>query len=189
MAVQPTNATGTVSKQKLKKDHLDQQLEEFIEMFGHNFYDLFNNLGLPEKNQLDGRYFYESCTMKLKIIGGNEEINESCEDSLSLLQCLLGVKNEHKLFFSPSLSDGVQWKKEMHGLIKVHIGGTLHQGAGRLVGMFEQQFVLREDPQAENTWKICNTNLMMKSMNSASDKSTLSIQGPQTNNLQIDCID
>lgn len=185
-AVQPI---ASIAIEKSKKDRLHEQLEEFIEMFARNYYDLFNNLGVPGKSQLDSRYFYDSCTMKIKILGGDEEINESCEDSSSLLQCLLRVKNEHQLFFSPHLSDGVKWKKELHGLIKVHIGGTLHQGAGRLVGMFEQQFVLREDPQAENTWKICNTNLMMKSMNSSSNESTLSIQGSQTNNLQIDCIE
>jgi len=78
-------------------------------------------------------------------------------------------------------------KKESHGLLKVHIGGTLHQGVGRIVGMFEQQFILREDPQAENTWKILNTNFMMKSMDLMTTGTTLRIQGPhQTNNLQID---
>ncbi|VVC31476.1 Uncharacterised protein C3orf38 (DUF4518) [Cinara cedri] len=187
--IQPSFSNQQISVQKSKKDILHEQLEEFIEVFAKNFYELFNNLGVPGKNQLDCRYFYDSCTLKVKILGGNEEINENCEDSSSLLQCLLSVKNAHQLFFSPNLSDGVKWKKEMHGLIKVHIGGTLHQGIGRLVGMFEQQFVLREDPQAENTWKICNTNLMMKSMDSLRNGSTLSIQESQTNNLEINCID
>lgn len=183
-------STALVPKTKKdKKEHENELLEEFIEMFAKHFYDLFNDLGIPGKNQLDSRHFYENCTMALKIIGGSEEINENCEDSSSILQCLLGVKREHQLFFSPHLGDGVKWKKESHGLLKVHIGGTLHQGVGRMVGMFEQQFVLREDPQAENTWKILNTSLMMKSMDTLTTGHTLSIQGPQTtNNLQIDII-
>jgi len=171
---------------KSRKERDNELLEEFIEMFAKHFYDLLNDLGVPGKNQLDNRHFYENCTMSLKILGGSNEISESCEDSTSILQCLLGVKKEHLLFFSPHLSD-VKWKKESHGLVKVHIGGTLHQGVGRMVGMFEQQFILREDPQAENTWKILNTNFMMKSMDLITSGPTLSIQGPcQTNQLQID---
>lgn len=169
-----------------RKDRNNELLEEFIEMFAKHFYDLFNNLGVPGKDQLDTRHFYENCSMVVKILGGSEEINENCQDSSSILQCLLGIKKEHQLFFSPNLGDGVNWKKETHGLVKIHIGGTLHQGIGRMVGMFEQQFVLREDPQAENTWKILNTNLMMKSMDILKVNPTLSIQGPLSNNLQID---
>lgn len=178
--------TALVLDKKSRKDRDNELLEEFIEMFAKHFYDLFNDLGVPGKNQLDTRHFYENCTMVVKILGGSEEINENCEDSTSTLQCLLGIKKEHQLFFSPHLGDGVKWKKESHGLVKVHIGGTLHQGVGRMVGMFEQQFVLREDPQAENTWKILNTSLMMKSMDTLTAGPTLSIQGPSTNNLQID---
>lgn len=171
---------------KSRKDRDNELLEEFIEMFAKHFYDLLNNLGIPGKDQLDTRHFYENCTMSLKILGGSNEIFETCEDSTSILQCLSNIKKEHILFFSPHLGD-VKWKKESHGLVKVHIGGTLHQGVGRMVGMFEQQFILREDPQAENTWKILNTNFMMKSMDLITAGPTLSIQGPrQTNNLQID---
>lgn len=176
---------------KLKKDrreHENELFEQFIEMFAKNFYDLFNDLGVPNKDQLDSRHFYENCTMAVRILGGNEEINENCENSLSILQCLLGIKKEHQLFFSPHVGDGVKWKKESHGLVKVHIGGTLHQGVGRMVGMYEQQFILREDPQAANTWKILNTSLMMKSMDTLNAGPTLSIQDTQTNNLQIDMV-
>lgn len=181
----PTPVNMALDK-KSKKDRDNELLEEFIEMFAKHFYDLLNDLGVPGKNQLDTRHFYDNCTMSLKILGGSNEISETCEDSTSILQCLLGVKKEHILFFSPHLTD-VKWKKESHGLVKVHIGGTLHQGVGRMVGMFEQQFILREDPQAENTWKILNTNFMMKSMDLITAGSTLSIQGPnQTNQLQID---
>lgn len=179
--------TALVPNTKTKKEQVDELLEEFIEMFAKHFYDLFNDLGIPGKNQLDGRHFYENCTMSMRILGVNEEIRENCDDSSSILQCLLGIKKEHQLFFSPNLRDGVKWKKESHGLVKVHIGGTLHQGAGRLVGMFEQQFLLREDPHSANTWKILKTNLMMKSMDSITAGRTLSIQGSQTNNnLQMD---
>lgn len=190
MSMMPTPSITTAvapNNTKSRKDRENELLEDFIEMFAKHFYELFNDIGLPGKNQLDGRHFYENCTMSLRIYGGNDEINEKCEDSASLLQSLAGIKKEHQLFFSPHLSD-VKWKKESHGLVKVHIGGTLHQGVGRMVGMFEQQFILREDPQAQNTWKILNTNLMMKSMESLTSGPTLSIQGPQTNNLQIDII-
>lgn len=178
----PTSIPNTYSK----KDHNNEVLAEFIEVFAKSFYDLLNNLGVSDKQQLDSRYFYENCTMAVRILGGSEEVNENCEDSLSTLQCLFGIKKEHQLFFSPSIDNGLKWKKEHHGMIKVHIGGTLHQGVGRIVGVFEQQFILREDPQAESTWKILNTNLMMKSMDSITAGHTLSIQGPQTNHLQID---
>jgi hypothetical protein len=183
----PINTVSAPSNTKDRKERENELLEDFIEMFAKHFYDLFNDIGVPGKNQLDGRHFYENCTMAVRILGGSEEISEKCENSATLLQCLSGIKKEHQLFFSPHLSD-VKWKKESHGLVKVHIGGTLHQGVGRMVGMFEQQFILREDPQAENTWKILNTNLMMKSMESLTSGPTLSIQGQQTNNLQIDII-
>lgn len=169
-----------------KKDRDNELLAEFIDVFAKSFYDLLNNLGVPDKQQLDSRYFYENCKMAVRILGGSEEVNENCEDALSILQCLFDIKKEHQLFFSPSIDNGLKWKKEHHGMIKVHIGGTLHQGVGRIVGVFEQQFILREDPQAESTWKILNTNLMMKSMDSLTAGHTLSIQGSQTNHLQID---
>lgn len=180
MPMQPPNS-------KTRKDRENELLEEFIEMFAKHFYDLFNDLGVPGKDQLNERHFYQNCTMAVRILGGNEEINEKCDNSTSSLQCLLSIKKEHQLFFSPHLSD-VKWKKESHGLVKIQIGGTLHQGVGRMVGMFEQQFILREDPQAENTWKVLNTNLMMKSMDTITAEPTLSIQGQQRNNLQIDSI-
>lgn len=188
MAMSTSNTALVANTKKNRKERSHELLEEFIEMFAKHFYDLFNDLGIPDKNQLDGRHFYENCTMVIRILGGSEEINENCEDSTSTLQCLLGIKKEHQLFFSPHLEDGVKWKKESHGLVKVHIGGTLHQGVGRMVGMFEQQFVLREDPQAANTWKILNTNLMMKSMDILTAEPTLSIQSAQTNSLQIDMV-
>lgn len=181
----PVLNTAAVSNSKTRKDRENELLEEFIEMFAKHFYELFNDLGVPGKNQLNERHFYENCTMAVRILGGSEEINEKCDNSSSSLQCLLGIKKEHQLFFSPHLSD-VKWKKESHGLVKIQIGGTLHQGVGRMVGMFEQQFILREDPQAENTWKVLNTNLMMKSMDTITSEPTLSIQGQQRNNLQID---
>jgi len=180
----PTPTTSALlPNTKSKKDRDSELLEDFIEMFAKHFYDLLNNLGIPGKDQLDVRHFYENCTMAIRILGGSEEVNENCENSSSSLQCLLGIKNEHKLFFSPNLGDGVKWKKESHGLVKIHIGGTLHQGIGRIVGMYEQQFVLREDPQAENTWKILNTNLMMKSMDILTAGPTLMLE---SKNLQID---
>ncbi|XP_015370239.1 PREDICTED: uncharacterized protein C3orf38 homolog [Diuraphis noxia] len=185
----PTPTTSTLEpNKKSRKDRDNELLEEFIEMFAKHFYDLLNDLGTPGKNQLDCRHFYDNCTMSLKILGGSSEICETCEDSTSTLQCLLSIKKEHMVFFSPHLAD-VKWKKESHGLVKVHIGGTLHQGVGRMVGMFEQQFILREDPQAENTWKILNTNFMMKSMDLITAGPTLSIEGSrQTNNLPIDYV-
>lgn len=178
----PTPTSTTYSK----KDRNNELLAEFIEVFAKSFYDLLNNFDVPGKQQLDSRYFYENCTMAMRILGGSEEVNENCENSSSTLQCLYDIKKEHQLFFSPSIDNGLKWKKEHHGMIKVHIGGTLHQGVGRIVGVFEQQFILREDPQAESTWKILNTNLMMKSMDSITAGHTLSIQGPQTNHVQID---
>ncbi|XP_050529167.1 uncharacterized protein C3orf38 homolog [Daktulosphaira vitifoliae] len=173
------------SSTKTKKEHDNELLEEFIKMFAKHYYDLFNDLGIPDKNQLDNRHFYENCTMAVRILGGSEEINETCEDSPSVLKCLLNIKQQHQLIFSPHLSDDIKWKKESHGLLKVQIGGTLHQGVGRMVGMFEQQFILREDPQAENTWKVLNTNLMMKSMDTMlAASSKLRLEGPS--NLQIE---
>ncbi|XP_001952368.3 uncharacterized protein C3orf38 homolog, partial [Acyrthosiphon pisum] len=128
MMPMPTPITNALEPNtKSRKDRDNELLEEFIEMFAKHFYDLLNDLGIPGKNQLDCRHFYENCTMSLKILGGSNEIFETCEDSTSTLQCLLGIKKEHILFFSPHLGD-VKWKKESHGLVKVHIGGTLHQG-------------------------------------------------------------
>lgn len=160
----PTPASGAlVPNPKSQKDHDNELLKECIEVFVKCFYNLFNNLGMAGRNQLDSRYFYENCTMALKIVGGCQEINKICEESTSILHCLLSIKEEHKLFFSPHLTD-VKWKMESHGLLIVNIGGTLHCEIGRLVGLFEQQFLLREDPLADNSWKILNTNFMMKNI-------------------------
>jgi len=48
----------------------------FIEKFAKQFCDLLNDLGIPGKNQLDNRYFYENCTMSLKMHGASNGIRE-----------------------------------------------------------------------------------------------------------------
>ncbi|XP_050426365.1 uncharacterized protein C3orf38 homolog [Adelges cooleyi] len=162
-AIQPTAPTDAV-----------KLLEDFIKMFGKNFYELLNNMGAPGKNQLDGRYFYENCSMTVRILSASQEIDEKYQNTMPVLESLLNIKTQHQLFFSPHLADEIKWKKESHGLLKVQIGGTLHQGIGRMVGIFEQQFILREDPVAKNTWKILQTSLILKNM----DRPQLSLGEP-----------
>jgi len=139
------STTALVPDTKSKKERVDELLEEFTEILRSIFIIYLMILVYLEKII----NFYENCTMAMRILGG-KEIMENCYDSSSVLQCLLGIKKEHQPFFSPNLGDGVKWKKESHGLVMVHIGGTLYQGAGLLVGMFEQQFILR-DPHLEKT--------------------------------------
>ncbi|XP_050431030.1 uncharacterized protein C3orf38 homolog isoform X2 [Adelges cooleyi] len=132
-------------------------LEDFIKMFGKHFYNLLND------NALDDRYFFENSSMAVIIASNTEEIKEQYHDTASVIQGLYNIKQQHHIFFAPTF-DQVKWKKESHGLIKVQIGGTLHQGVGRMVGVFDQAFVLREDPIAQNTWKILSINFYLKSL-------------------------
>lgn len=140
----------------------EQQVQNFIDDFSNEFYVLLNNLGTSESNQLGIRHFFNYSIFNLKIINIDMKTDELINDPLSILQSLINLKTCHQLYFSPYLK-GMKWEKDIHGLIKILIGGKLYQ-RGECVGTFEQLFSLGQDFQKENVWKILNSSMVLMCM-------------------------
>lgn len=75
------------------------------------------------------------------------EIQNSAAD---VVQMICNTKACHSLYFNPNLShEGVQGRRDVHGLVMGLVCGTLHQ-QDRCVGVLEQLFGLVRDPSADN---------------------------------------
>lgn len=59
-------------------------------------------------------------------------------------------------------SGGVKSQSSPHGAIKVLACGTLHAPPQRMLGAFEQAFLLVQDPMTPDNWKIKFTELRLK---------------------------
>ena len=53
-------------------------------------------------------------------------------------------------------------KLDQHGLIVVNVAGTIHNGESTVVGVFEQQFGLLQDPSTQGNYKIKFTRLICR---------------------------
>ncbi|VVC25848.1 Uncharacterised protein C3orf38 (DUF4518) [Cinara cedri] len=151
---------------KLPKYEINNEqelLQKFIYAFSEEFYVLFNNLGTSETKQLKGEHFFNYCMFHIKIIDVDAEKNEFFNDSMAILQRLLNIKLHYQLYLSPYVN-GVKWEKDIHGLIKICLGGRLYQYE-ECIGTFEQLFSLGEDLQQGNIYRILNSSLILKSMN------------------------
>lgn len=140
-----------------QQNYEQESIKEFIIHFSTNYFELLNNLGSSATYQLGICHFFNSCMLSLNLINFGEEKNELLNNSMSILEYLLNLKVHHELYFNPYLP-GVKWEKDLHGLIKIIIGGNLYQ-KGECIGTFEQLFFLGEDLQEKNIWKIMSTSL------------------------------
>lgn len=86
------------------------------------------------------------------------------------------ILEEHQLYLHPNTSSqGIWGKGNVGGLLLVLVCGTLHQrppvmhrhsGAFEMntcLGMFENLFLLAQDPFAEDNWKIKTLEVILRS--------------------------
>jgi len=127
--------------------------------FSEWFYTMMN-----ANEPIGPEHFWRDAKLKMNLTSGSDTINHNVEDSAEeIVQILYKTKYEHQLYFNPNfLSDGVQGRRDPHGLVMVLACGTLHSN-NLCVGVFEQVFVLARDPFVDNNWKIKSTELNLKS--------------------------
>lgn len=145
-----------------------QEIDEMAHKFTNWFYSLLNQCQLGMEN------FWQDCSMCLVLSSERDcselEIKNSAAD---VVQLIWNTKAHNNLYFNPNLSsEGVQGRRDVHGLVMVLACGTLHQ-QDRCVGIFEQSFGLIRDPSARNNWKIKHTNLNLKCKSNITNIPTL----------------
>jgi len=76
-----------------------------------------------------------------------------------------GTLEEHQLFLHPNLStEGVWGRSNANGLLLVLVCGTLHhRTAHQCLGVFENLFLLAQDPFAADNWKIKSLEAILRS--------------------------
>ncbi|KAE8748928.1 hypothetical protein FOCC_FOCC004333 [Frankliniella occidentalis] len=84
------------------------------------------------------------------------------------------ILEEHQLYLNPNTSaQGIWGRGNVGGLLLVLVCGTLHQRVpvqhrpgielGQCLGMFENLFLLAQDPFAEDNWKIKTLEVILRS--------------------------
>lgn len=164
-----------VRSSQLLKEVNSLAFDEFILNFAKQFYELLNqNPNSQYLHGLSDSHFFTECRIQIMIKGGQEDIEQAGENIGEVLTLLSDIKREHQLMFNPNLSaDGVRGKTDSHGLIYAVASGTLHQGRGQMVGVFEHSFILRKDPFDANSCKIAESTLILRSSNAVESISQL----------------
>lgn len=129
------------------------------EQFSKWFYTMLNG-----SESIKPEHFYSDATFSINMFTNGEVITEQIQnDPQEISNRLFATKKRFHLFFNPNLTgEGVRGQVDPHGLVVVLACGTLHSN-DTCVGVFEQSFALARDPQAENNWKIKNSELNLRS--------------------------
>ncbi|KAF6204418.1 hypothetical protein GE061_002759 [Apolygus lucorum] len=141
--------------------------EELAYKFCEWFYTKLNEpvVMLGGEKVVDNDFWCDATAM-INLKSGSESLQHSAQGSGEVVELLAALQQQHNLYFSPNLSlDGLRAKSEPHGLVVILVCGTLHQGQGQCIGVFEQKFGLIKDPYASDNWKIktLDINLLSKS--------------------------
>ena len=106
-------------------------------------------------------HFYPDCGMKL--LTKTSEIQQ--EDLFGAETVHLRLRSfpcNENLLFVPNLEvGGVVGKMNAHGLVLVHVCGTVHRPS-EILGLFEQRFGLVKDPSMQLNWRVKFTNLCLQ---------------------------
>jgi len=138
------------------------QCQDMAKNFVEWFYKILNTCSHnPEpSSDFNQSMFWPDANAKVNLLGVTGESVESFqvqENSTEVCDMLRNVVNRHSLTFNPNLcEEGVRGTLDPHGLVLVLACGTLHN-QHTVCGVFEQIFGLIRDPNAENNWKIKNT--------------------------------
>jgi len=148
------------------------------------FFSLLNEDFLQQGGQtLTEDDFWSDAVALVSVKSCDSIIQHTAESSESCARLIRNVRTEFNLLFSPNLNpNGLRGKFDPHGVALVMVCGTLHQGAGQCVGIFEQVFCLIKDPLSSNNWKIKKTELRLTSDNRISGPPCLE-QGDLTSTL------
>ena len=108
-------------------------------------------------------HFYPRCRLRLLCFADDHRIDNFSGAEL-VAQRLQALVREEDLQLMPNTDDDgrrLNIYSDIHGLKVVVACGTIHKGASP-VGVFEQNFGVVQDPNAENKWRIQFMNLMLK---------------------------
>ena len=135
-----------------------QRNQLLAKQFTEWYYKMINSLHpnssiTPEPFRTE--HFYEDCKTDICIQG----IVESVQGSQQSCAKLASIVIDRGTLFQPNITNnGLSVISEKHGLIVIHIAGTLHTIKDH-IGIFEQQFGLVSDPFNQNNYKIQFTKL------------------------------
>jgi len=135
--------------------------QEFATQFTAWFYTKLNGVtGAPDNFGIE--HFFRDATLALLVImSGHGNSVEHFDGADLVARRLVALITDEQLVLNANQSeDGVRGMSDLYGRRVVFVCGTVHRG-NAVLGLFEQQFELVRDPNAENNWKICNTRLAL----------------------------
>lgn len=159
---------------------------EFSRQFARWFYTMLNDsnprCSSNAANQLAPVHFYPDCKLRL-LCHTSEHRTEELQGNDMVCQRLLALVQQELLLFNPNLeTDGLSSEKSVHGLVVVHVCGTIHRGED-VLGVFEQKFGLVKDlSTADNNWKVKFTHMCIQAGGAAGGRPKLG--GPMTQMIE-----
>ncbi|KAJ1532004.1 hypothetical protein ONE63_000638 [Megalurothrips usitatus] len=132
-----------------------------VSEFAKWFYTKVNQPGgLPPED------FWPDGNMSMIVKRKNDADYKAAQGGQNVARLLNQVLEEHQLYLNPNTTPQGMWGRgNDNGLLLVLVCGTLHQrpGAGSCLGMFENLFLLAQDPFAEDNWKIKTLEVILRS--------------------------
>ncbi|KAK3930834.1 hypothetical protein KUF71_024191 [Frankliniella fusca] len=118
--------------------------------------------------------FWPDANMYLIVKRKTDADHKKAQGGINAARLLHQILEEHQLYLNPNTSaQGIWGRGNVGGLLLVLVCGTLHQRVpiqqrpgielGHCLGMFENLFLLAQDPFAENNWKIKTLEVILRS--------------------------
>ena len=130
-----------------------QQLAEQFTKWYYNMLNTHHPASQSTPEPFGPEHFFSDSTAKITITHHIDEFQqtrgaeETCQKLIEL------VTTQQALFQPNTNTDSLGIKVESHGLVVVNVSGTIHS-IHSVVGVFEQQFGLAQDPCSDGNYKI-----------------------------------
>lgn len=143
-------------------EDLQTLAQEFTKWFYPMLHESSKNMEVAAANNYHSPHFYDDCHMKMLLVPQPEiRKEEQVIGDSNVCRMLFELVCKERLFFNPNLMDGTKAVREPHGLVVIHVCGTVHRD-NQVKGMFEQQFGIIKDPFMGNNFRIKYTNLCIQ---------------------------
>lgn len=131
--------------------------------FANWFYSLIND---DDLDKLGPEHFFVDTHIKLALHSSETNaVVVEANNAKDAAQILRDFKMQFAIKFLPNLSpDSIQYECNLNGVLKLMVCGTLHlNGESRVIGFFDQLFLLFRDIADNQNWKVQKSHITLRS--------------------------
>lgn len=166
------NTENIVSESTHSANSASEYFRQLSYKFAEWFYSLIND---QDSSKIGPEHFFVDSQIKLALKDEQNTDIVEASNSIDISQTLREFQLKYRLQFLPNLTPGaVRYECDIHGQVMLMVNGTLHSNTSQVVGVFEQIFLLVRDISDHENWKIKKSHVILRSMNSAIQDSSLS---------------